>query len=52
VDKINNLEEVGNIYHRIEVVIRKELKYVLLKLSTFYHKYLWAMMKSLEMWYA
>jgi hypothetical protein len=52
VDKKKNLEEVRDIYHGMELVIRKEVKYVLLKMSTFYHKYLWAMMKSFEMWYA
>ncbi len=50
--KGKNLEEFGNIYHGMELVIRKEVKYVLLKMSTFYHKYLWALMKSLEIWYA
>jgi hypothetical protein len=52
VDRKNNLEKVGDIYYRMELVIRKEVKYVLLKMNTFYHKYLWAMMKSLEIWYA
>ncbi len=51
-DKKNNLEEVGDIYHRMELVMRKEVKYGLLKMNTIYHKCLWAMMKSLEMWYA
>ncbi len=46
-----NLEEVGDIYHGMELVIRKEVKYVLLKMCTFYHKYLWALMKSFEIWY-
>jgi hypothetical protein len=27
------------------------VKYVLLKMCTFYHKYLWALMKSFEIWY-
>jgi hypothetical protein len=49
VDKKINLEEVGDIYHGMELVIRKEVKYVLLKMSTFNHKYLWVTMKSLEM---
>jgi hypothetical protein len=52
VDRKNNLEEVGDIYHGMELVVRKEVKYVLLKMSTFYHRDLWAMMKSLEIWYA
>jgi hypothetical protein len=30
----------------------KELKYVLLKMCTCFHKYLWALKKSLEIWYA
>jgi hypothetical protein len=51
-DRKNNLEKVGDIYHKMELVIRKEMKYVLLKMNTFYHKYLWATMKSLEIWYA
>jgi hypothetical protein len=28
------------------------LKYVLLKMCTFFHKYLWALKKSFEIWYA
>jgi hypothetical protein len=48
VDRKNNLEKVGDIFHKIKLVIRKEVKYVLLKMSMFYHKYLSAMMKSLE----
>ncbi len=52
VDRKNNLEEVGDIYHGMELVIRKEVKYVFLKMCTFYHKYLWALMKSFEIWYA
>jgi hypothetical protein len=51
VDRKNNFKKFGNIYDKMELVIRKEVKYVLLK-SKFYHKYLWAMMKSLEIWYA
>jgi hypothetical protein len=43
-----NLEEVGDIYHGMELVIRKEMKYVLLKMCMFYFKYLWALMKSFE----
>ncbi len=45
------LEEVGDIYYGMKLVIRKEVKYVLLKMCTFYRKYLWALMKSLEIWY-
>jgi hypothetical protein len=52
VDRKNNLKEVGDIYHGVEFVIKREVKYMLFKLSMFYHKYLWAMMKSLEIWYA
>jgi hypothetical protein len=47
-----NLEEVENIYHKMELVIRKQVKYVLLKMSMFYNKYFWALMKSHENWYA
>jgi hypothetical protein len=36
----------------MELVIRKQVKYVLLKMSTFYNKYLWALMKSHEIWFA
>jgi hypothetical protein len=52
VDRKNNLEKVGDIYHGMEFVIRKEVKYVLLKMNLFYCKYLWAMMKSFEIWCA
>jgi hypothetical protein len=52
VESKRKLEEVGDIYHGMELVIRKEVKYVLLKMNTFYQKYLWALMKSLEIWYA
>jgi hypothetical protein len=34
-DGKNNLEEVGDIYHRMELIIRKEVKYVLLKMNMF-----------------
>jgi hypothetical protein len=36
----------------MELVIREELKYVILKMCTFFHKYLWALNKTLEIWYA
>jgi hypothetical protein len=52
VDRKNNFKKVGNIYHKMELVIKKEMKYVLLKMSIFYHKYFWANVKSLEIWYA
>jgi len=39
-------------YYGMELVISKELKYVLLKMCTFFHKHLWALKKSLEIWYA
>ncbi len=40
-ERKNNLEEVEDRYHRMELVIRKEMKYVLSKMNTFYHKYLY-----------
>jgi hypothetical protein len=43
---------VGDIYYGMELVIRKELIYVGLKMCNFFHKYLWALKKSLEIWYA
>jgi hypothetical protein len=51
VERKTNLEEFGDIYYQTELVIRKEVKYVFLKMCTFYHKYLWALMKFLEVWY-
>jgi hypothetical protein len=48
VERKNNLEKVEDRYHKMELVIRKEVKYVLLKMNTFHHKYLWAF----EIWYA
>jgi hypothetical protein len=36
----------------MELVIRTKVKYILFRMSTFYLKYLWALMKSLEIWYA
>jgi hypothetical protein len=42
VERKNNLEEVEDRYYGMELVIKKEVKYVLLKMSTFYHKYFWA----------
>jgi hypothetical protein len=36
VERKNNLKEVGNMYYGMELVIRKELKYVLLKMCTFF----------------
>jgi hypothetical protein len=41
-------EKVGDIYYGMEFVIRKELKYVLLKMCIFFHKYLWALKKSFD----
>jgi hypothetical protein len=52
VERKKQLEKVGDIYYRMELVIRIELKYVLLKMCTFFHKYLWAFKKSLDIWYA
>jgi hypothetical protein len=48
VERKNNLEKVADRYHKMELVIRKEVKYVLLKMNIFHHKYLWAF----EIWYA
>jgi hypothetical protein len=47
VERKKKLKKVEDIYHEMELVIRKEMKYVLLKMSMFYNKYLWALMKSL-----
>jgi len=53
VERKKNLEEVGNIFiMESNLFIRKKVKYVLLKMCKFYFKYLWALMKSLEIWYA
>jgi hypothetical protein len=41
-------KKVEDRYHKMELVIRKEVKYVLLKMSTFYYKYLLAF----EIWCA
>jgi hypothetical protein len=35
-------KKVGDIYYAMELVVRKELKYVGLKLCNFSHKYIWA----------
>jgi hypothetical protein len=51
-ERKNHLKEVEDIYHRMELVTRKQVKYVLLKMNTFYNKYLWALMKSHEIWFA
>jgi hypothetical protein len=40
VERKKQLEEVGDIYYGMELVIRKEVKYVFLRMCTFYHKYL------------
>jgi len=45
-------KKVGDIYYGMQFVLRIELKYVLLKMCTFFHKYLLALKKSLEIWYA
>jgi hypothetical protein len=34
VERKKNLEEVGNIYYGTKLVIRKEVKYLLLKMCT------------------
>jgi len=52
VERKKYLVEVGDIYYGMELVIGKKMKYVVLKLCTFYHKYLWALIKFLEIWYA
>ncbi len=40
------------IYYGMElVIIRKEMKYVLLKMFVFYQQYLWALTKFLEILY-
>jgi hypothetical protein len=53
VERKKNLKEVGNIFiMEWNLFIRKKVKYVLLKMCKFYFKYLWALMKSLEIWYA
>ncbi len=51
-ERKNICKKVEDIYHRMELVIRKKVKYVLLKMSTFYNKYLWALMKSHEIRFA
>jgi hypothetical protein len=48
VERKKQLENIGDIYYGMELVIRIELKYVLLKMCTFFHKYLWALKKSFE----
>ncbi len=40
VGRKGQLKKVRDIYYGMELVIRKELKYVLLKMCTFFHKYL------------
>jgi hypothetical protein len=52
VERKKNLEKIEDIYHGGELVIRKEVKYLLLKMSTFYLKYFLTLMKFLEIWYA
>jgi hypothetical protein len=47
-----NFKKAKDIYYGMVLVISKELKYVLLKMCTLFHKYLWALKKSLEIWYA
>ncbi len=52
VERKKQFKKVGDIYYGMQLVLRKELKYVLLKMCTFFHKYLLALKKSLEIWYA
>jgi hypothetical protein len=52
VERKKQLGKVGVIHYGMELVMKKELKYELLKMCTFFHKYLWALNKSLEIWYA
>jgi hypothetical protein len=52
VERKKQLEKVGDIYYGMQLVLRKELKHVLLKMCVFFHKYIVALKKSLEIWYA
>jgi hypothetical protein len=49
VERKKNLKEVGDIYYGMELITGKELKYVPLKMFTFFHIYLCALKKSLEL---
>jgi len=40
VEKRKQLEKVGDVYYGMELVIRKKLKYVGLKMCNFFNKYL------------
>jgi hypothetical protein len=52
VERKKQLEKVGDIYYGMQLALRKELKHVFLKMCVFFHKYLLALKKSLEIWYA
>ncbi len=52
VERKKQLKKVEDICYGMQLVLRKELKYVLLKMCTFFHKYFLALKKSLEIWYA
>jgi len=48
VERKKNLKEIGDIYYGMEFVTGEELKYVLLKMCTFFHIYLCTLKKSFE----